>query len=389
MSPSPESVLGIDLGTTFCTAALLSDGRLHYVLDGRGDACIPSVVHFPRRGPPLIGADADRMRASDPANTIWGIKRLIGKAAEAASARILDASAAFTIRAPPGGGEAEIVARDVRYRASEVASLLLRYLREQAQARFGRRIGKAIVTVPVTATAEVKKAMIDCGKMAGLEITRIVAEPVAGALAHAGPGLKDGVPLLVFDFGGGTFDATVVLRQGTLIRVLSADGDDCLGGHDFDLAFARSIADAVWRSRKVDVTHDLVLWDRIQRQSEQVKRALSFAESARFHVPEAFSAESGPTDLDAQLRREQVEGHWTELVERSIEACSRALQQAGARPDQLGAVLLIGGTSYIPLVRRRVAQSFQRPYLVEEEPQTAVARGAALLAARGASLLAA
>jgi len=388
VSPSSEPVLGIDLGTTFCTAALMLDGRMHYVLDGRGEACIPSVVHFPRRGAPLVGADADRMRASDPANTVWGIKRLIGKSADAPSARILDASAAFTIRAPPGGGEAEVVARDVRHPATEVASMLLRYLREQARARFGCHIGKAMVTVPVTATAEVKKAMIQCGKMAGLEITRIIAEPVAGALAHAGPGLKDGVPLLVFDFGGGTFDATVVMRQGTLIRVLSADGDDCLGGHDFDLAFSRAIADAVWRSRQVDVTHDVVLWDRIQRQCEQVKRALSFAESARFHLPEAVSAGGKLVAIDAPMQRGQVESNWVELAERSIEASSRAVRQAGARPDQLGAVLLIGGTSYVPLVRRRVGQAFQRPCLLEEEPQTAVARGAALLAAHGASLLA-
>lgn len=376
-----ELVLGIDLGSTYSTAAVVIDGRFQYAVDGRGESSIPSVVHFPKAGPPVVGSDAVRLRAADPTNTVVGIKRVVGRPADSPAARLLDQTAAFRIKAQ-GKGEVSVVVRSGEYTASEVASLILRYLRERAEVRFGGRIGKAVLTVPVAATAAVREAMVRCGRMAGLEIVRIVSEPCAGGVARGmGASGVGSAPVLVYDFGGGTLDATVVQRDGLKLRVLASGGDDCLGGDDLDTAFARWVANGVFRQHGVDVTRDVVVWDRIQRQCELVKRALSSAPEARYQLRDAFSVGGRVQHLDFMVRRDHLAPHWAELVDRSISASAQALDQAGlGELSRLGAVLLIGGTTFVPQVRVGVAQAFPRPCVLEDDPQTAVARGAALLA---------
>jgi len=377
-----DVVLGIDLGTTFSTAAAVVDGKLHFAVDGRGEACIPSVVHFRKSGPPLVGAEADRLRTSDPQNTVFGIKRLIGRRADSPSGRLLDAVAAYRIRQPRPDGEAAVVVRTGEHPASEVASFILRHLRERAEARFGGPIGKVVLTLPVTAGAEVREAMVRAGRAAGLEVVRTVLEPSAGAVARgfARPGVG-AKPLLVYDFGGGTLDATVIVKEGARLRVLASGGDDCLGGDDLDLAFSRWVASGVFRVHGIDVMKDAVLWERIQRQCELVKRALSASPEAKYQLRDAFSVGGRVQHLDYLFRREHLAPDWKPLVDRSIEAARATVAEAGLDPAALGAVLLIGGTTYVPQVRAAVAEAFPVPLEVEDDPQTAVARGAALLGA--------
>jgi molecular chaperone DnaK len=378
---SNELVLGVDLGTTYSTAAVVIDGRLHYAVDGRGEATIPSVVHFPKSGPPVVGAEAVRLRATDPQNTVVGIKRVIGRPGDSPAVRLLDQVAAFKLKAL-GKAEASVLVRSGEHSASEVASLILRHLRERAELRFGRRVQRAVFTVPALSTPAVKEAMVRAGRMAGLEVIRLVAEPCAGGVARGmGANGVGSAPVLVYDFGGGTLDATVLQRDGLHLKVLSTGGDDCLGGDDFDTAFARWVSSGVYRLQGVDITRDAVAWDRIQRQCELVKRALSSAPEARFQVRDAFSVGGRAQHLDYMVRREHLAPHWAELVDRSIAAAAQVVDQAGLGDlDQLGAVLLIGGTSSVPMVRTGVAQAFPRPCVIEDDPQTAVARGAALLA---------
>lgn len=375
---SSELVLGIDLGTSFSTAAAVVDGRLHFVTDARGEACIPSVVYFPKSGAPVVGAEAEKQRASDPENVIFGIKRVIGRAADSPQGRLLDAVAAFRLKPPPGGGEAQVQVRGGTHGASEVAAILLRHLRERAQTKFGPRVGKAVLTVPVTATPEVRTAMVKAGKMAGLEVVRIVSEPCAGAVPRAGAA-KD--PVCVFDFGGGTLDVTIVQRDGAALRVRASGGDEVLGGDDLDLAFARWIANGVHRVRGVDVTRDAVVWDRVQRQCELTKRALSAGNEARYLVRDAFHEAGRPVPLDMTVRRDHLAPVWKELVERSVAATVQTLAGAGLGPAQLAGVLCVGGTTYVPQVRAAVQAAIPRPCTFEDDPQTAVARGAAMLAA--------
>jgi molecular chaperone DnaK len=379
---SSELVLGVDLGTTFSTAAAVVDGKLHFAVDGRGEACIPSVVHFPRSGPPLVGAEADKLRTTDPQNTVFGIKRIVGRRADSPAGRLLDAVAAFKIRNPAPTGEAAVSVRTGEFSASEVASFILRYLRERAEVKFGKRVGKVVVTVPVTADDQVRQAMVRCGKAAGLEVIRTVPEPCAGAVARGFAGASWGsAPLLVYDFGGGTLDATVVRREGNALRVLASGGDDCLGGDDFDSAFARYVASGLFRVHGLDVTKDAVLWERIQRQCELVKRALSARKEVRYQLADAFSVGGRVQHLDYTFSREHLAPQWAELVSRSVQASRDTLDQSGLSIPDLGAVLLIGGTTYVPQVREAVSTAFPRPAAVEDDPQTAVARGAAMLGA--------
>jgi len=382
-----EVILGIDLGSTYSTAAAFIDGRIHYALDARGEPCIPSVVHFPKSGPPVVGAEAEKLRATDAENTVFGIKRLIGHGADSPAARLLDACSSFRIKPQPKG-EAVVVTRAGERSASEIGAIILRHLRERAEARFRRKIGKAVLTVPVTATAEVREAMVRCGRMAGLEVARIASEPCAGAVAQGASANLGGRPVLVYDFGGGTFDASVVQRAGQQLRVLASAGDDCLGGDDLDLAFARWVGSAVYAAQKKDVTRDAILWDRLQRTCERVKRVLSSAPEARLTIPDAFVSGGKEQRIDYLVKREQLTPVWAELVERSIAASRQAVQEAHLPDGGLGLVLLIGGTSFVPQVRTRVASAFQVPVTVEDEPQTAVARGAALLAAHPSLLVA-
>lgn len=376
----PEVLLGIDLGTTFSTAAAVIDGKFHFALDGRGEACVPSVVYFPKAGAPVVGADADKMRATDPQNTIFGIKRVIAQPPDSPAARLLDAMAAFRLKAHDSG-EAAVQVRAGEVTASEVASIILRYLKERAELRFGRKLGRAVVTVPVTATPAVKDAMVRIGRMAGLEVVRVVSEPVAGALSR-GLGGKAAArgPVLVYDFGGGTFDATVVQRVGEAVQVLASGGDSCLGGDDFDTAFARYVASALWGVHKLDVTKDAILADRIMRQCEAVKRLLSSAPEARFFLPDALGVPGQRRSVDLRVRRDQLLLPWAELVERSVTVSQKTLAAAAIEVADLDQVMLIGGTTQVPQVRAAVARAFPRPQAVEDDPQTAVARGAALLA---------
>jgi molecular chaperone DnaK (HSP70) len=371
-----EIVLGIDLGTSYSTAAALVDGKIQYVTDSRGEVCIPSVVHFPKSGPPLIGSAAERLRESDPTNTVYGLKRIMGRDGDSPAVRLLDASVPFRL-VSKRGAEVAVQVRAGLLSVTEVVSVLLRDLRERASQRFNERISKALVTVPVAAPASVQAAVVRSGAMAGLEVISLVHEPVAGAVASGASGAA--APFMVFDFGGGTFDATVAQGDGRTLQVLSAGGDDCLGGDDLDFAFARWVANGIYRSRGVDVTHDAVLWSRIQRQCETAKRALSSVQQVRYQLRDAMPGHA--PDLDLTVGRVHLVEPWSELVDRAILASSETARQSGAPVDSLP-VLLIGGTTFVPQVREAVTRSFKGRIVVEEDPQTAVARGAALLAAQ-------
>lgn len=381
MNSSSEPVLGIDLGTTFSTAALVVNGKFHYATDERGEACIPSVVHFPSRGAPLVGIEADRLRTTDPENTVWGIKRVIGRPIDSPQARRLQAGSVFKL-VGHGGDEVKVRVRTGEFSASEIAAILLGNLRQRAQLRFGPAVKKAVVTVPVLTPRHVREDMVRIGRMAGLEVLRVVAEPVAGALARGIAGAADtGQPRLIFDFGGGTLDTTVVQHADERVNVLCSGGDDSLGGDDFDTAFARSIANSVWGTHQHDVTKDAVLSDSIQRMCERVKRALSSSPSARFHLPEALGVKGRRWDIDLHLTREALAPVWEELVKRSVDATRAMLDAACIEPEALSMISLVGGTTFIPQVREAVAAAFGRPLDVEADPQTAVARGASFLGA--------
>ena len=269
-------------------------------------------------------------------------------------------------------------ARAAAVTATEIAAIVLRHLKEKAEARFGATIRRAVLTVPVLTTPAVRDAMVRAGQRAGLEVIRTVQEPVAGAVAQGAT--PQAPPFAVYDFGGGTFDAAVVRGNGRGLEVLASGGDDCLGGDDLDAAFGRWIANGLWKIRRLDVMKDAALWSRIMRQCEAVKRALSTAPAVRYHLKNAFR--DLQPDLDIVVRREHLQAPWGELVERSLASTRETVERSGLPQDKLAGVLLIGGTTHVDQVRSAVSAMFGGKTLLEKEPQTAVARGAAIVAVK-------
>lgn len=376
-------VLGIDLGTSYTTAAAVIDGRAFYAVDGRGEASIPSAVYFPKQGAPVVGHEAERMRAHDPTGCVVGIKRLLAAEAGSDEARFADATSAFKIQQT--NARLAIVVRNQTYDPIEIASMIYRYARERAEVKFGKRINAAVLTVPVRASKRQIDSTLRAAKIAGLEATAVIHEPAAGALAlglHTFSGDRN---VMVFDFGGGTFDVTVLRQHRSGFDVLSSGGDNLLGGDNFDDALAQMIFGHIWRTYKVEL-RDLVARDRILRACEAAKRALSTSNDTRFRVRDLPVEKHGGGELDLVVSRNDVEIRWQELVARSIKESAETLLNASMRPADLERIVMVGGTTFVPLVRRQVAQVFQRPCVQSEDPQLAVATGAALLGARAVQL---
>ena len=376
-----DLVLGIDLGTSFSSAAAWVQGKLYLVPDRRGEPCIPSIVYFPQRGLPIVGADAERYRNAEPDACVSGIKRILGKKGGDPEISLFQSHSAVSVEAPQGMAPV-IRTRNGEHTATEVASHIIRLLKERAEERFQTAVKKAVMTLPATANDGTRAATLQAARMAGIEVLRTVSEPSAAAIAYNLDAFSGQRKLLVYDFGGGTFDSTVLEQSNAGFRSLAVGGDSCLGGDDFDQALAHQIASFVYRSARVDVTKDVVRWDRIVRASEQTKRALSARESAPFRLTDAFSAQRKAHDLNLNLHREDVEPAWDELTGRSLKATARMLHEAGLRPADIDTTVFVGGSTFIPMVRRSVDKLMTKPGVSASNPQTAVACGAAIVASR-------
>lgn len=377
-----EIVLGIDLGTSFSTAAAYVRGRLYLVPGKGGEPCIPSVVHYPAGGrPPLVGAEAERYRMAEPDASVSGVKRILGRQADDPEATVFQANSAVRVVKAPSK-KAILETRHGQVTPEEVAALIFRHLKERAEERFSTRIHKAVLTLPATAESRVGEATKMAAERAGLQVVRTLSEPAAASIAYHLDHQVGHRRLLVYDFGGGTFDCTLLDQSDGGFRTASAGGDPCLGGDDLDQALAHQIAAFLFRSRRVDITKDVVRWERLIHRCEQTKRALSAHPAASFRLPDAFSADGRSQELTLNLHRDDVEPKWQPLIDRSLKATANMLMQAGLRPDDVEATVLVGGTCYVPAVRRAVQRLMGKPPVVSSNPQTAVAMGAAVVAGR-------
>ncbi len=386
-SVSSEIVLGIDFGTSFSSVAAWLDGKMYVVPDQRGEPCIPSIVHYPRRGPPVAGAAAEQLRVKDPRNTVCSVKRIVGRDYDSPEVRIFDAhNAVPTQRAP--GGEAVLVTDAGTIPPTQVAADLFRHLRALAERRFGRPAKKVVLTVPASASAKVEEATRHAAKCAGLEVVRLLSEPSAGAIANNLDQFTGQRRILVYDFGGGTFDVTILDQRDDQLHTVALAGDPCLGGDDLDHEIASLISGHIWRKSKSDITKDAIRWDRIVRTSETAKRGLSAREEVPVRLQDAYTARGRPQELDFIISRRDIEPRWQALVDRANRLAAKTIVAAKLRPEDLDVILLVGGTTYVPLVRRTIQTVLKRPGMHEGDPLTAVARGAALVAARALDLAA-
>jgi molecular chaperone DnaK len=370
-------VLGIDLGTTNAVVAVAEGGRAQVLADAEGHRLIPSVVSFHPAGDVLVGHPARERRLIDAPNTIYSVKRLLGR--PYASDEVRRARERFPFALVPGPGESTAVeARGRRFTLPEISALVLREVRRVAEQALGVECGRAVVTVPANFTELQRSATKAAAKIAGLEVLRILNEPTAAALAYGfGSGTRERIA--VYDLGGGTFDVTILELAGDVFEVMSTAGDTFLGGDDVDLAIAEEMANAFFAQYRIDVRRDPQTYERLRAAAEWAKCQLSEHDEVALRVEDLACGPHGATlDLVFSMTRARLEELIRPLLQRTFDVCEEAMRIAGLRPVQIDNVILVGGSTRMPLVRAMVGDYFGREPLATIDPDVVVAQGAAL-----------
>ncbi len=375
-------IIGIDLGTTnSCVAALDERGVAHVLASPEGDRITPSVVAWNSAGEVLVGIPARRQAVTNPAQTIYGAKRLVGRKVNADDVVWFARSSPFRIVAAPNG-DAWVRIGGQGKSPQEVASHVLRRMRALAETSLGEAVTRAVVTVPAYFDEQQRQATRDAGTIAGLDVVRILNEPTAAALAYGAHRVSDRRRLIaVFDLGGGTFDISIMSVENGVFEVLSTGGDTALGGEDWDRRMVERIADEVFDRHRVDLLQSPVALGRLKEACEACKKSLSSERETWLRLP--FLAQDGdgsPLNLERKLTRAEVEGWTAELLDRLIAPCQRALTDAGIEAARLEEVLLVGGMSRWPAVQAIVERIFGRKPSKGVNPDEVVALGAAAYA---------
>lgn len=374
------AVVGIDLGTTNTVAAYVRAGRVHVVADEEGRRLLPSVVSFPPSGGVLVGHAAKERRVIDARNTIASVKRLIGRAWDSEELQRARKRVAYELKEGPGRASV-IVVRGQEHTLPEISAFVLERAKHTAERALGEGVDRAVITVPAHFNELQRAATKVAGSIAGLEVVRIINEPTAAALAY-GLGRSARERVAVYDFGGGTFDCTLLQLSGSVFEVLATAGDSFLGGDDLDLAIAERIAAAFLHTHRYDLRADPQAFERLCVAGERLKIELSSGEHALAKLHEvAFGVGGAHLNLDFGVTRAELEVLATPLVERTFAVCQEALSIARLTVSDFDKVILVGGSTRIPLVRQRVEQFFGRLPLDRVNPEEVVAVGAAVQAA--------
>lgn len=373
-------VLGIDLGTTNSAVCVAEGGEVRVLADADGGVLIPSVVSFHPSGAVLTGHAARERRLLDAPNTIYSIKRLIGRPFNSPEVRRAQERFPFELCEGPNQS-VQVLVRGERHSLPELSALVLREVCRVAEENLGEPCKRAVITVPANFNELQRSATKAAGRIAGLEVLRILNEPTAAALAYGyGKGSRERVA--VFDLGGGTFDLTILELAGDVFEVLATAGDTFLGGDDFDVLIADRMADAFLHHHRFDARRDAHAYERLRAAAEWAKCQLSTESEVQLRVEELAYGKGGASlDLSFGFTRVAFETLIRPLVARAFDVCEDAMRVAGIRPTQLDNVVLVGGSTRIPVVREMVADYFGREPLAHIDPDLVVARGAALQAA--------
>jgi len=374
---SSGPVIGIDLGTTNSVVAVAGQRGARVLADGDGVTLTPSVVSFHPSGDVLVGAPAKERRLLDAKNTVYSVKRLIGRPFSSYEVKHAQERFAFELSEGPSGGVL-VAARGETYTLSEISAFVLRHVRKVAEQALGKECGRAVVTVPANFNELQRSATKAAGRVAGLDVLRIVNEPTAAALAY-GYNKTSTERVAVYDFGGGTFDITILQLAGDVFEVLATAGDTFLGGDDVDTAIADHMIERFLELNRYDVRQDVQAYERLRAAAEWAKIQLSNKPDIQLCVEELAYGDGGAAlNLDYSLTRQQLEHMCQPLVARTFDVCEDAMKAAGLRPTQLDNVILVGGSTRIPLLQRMVAEYFGREPRVDIDPDLVVAQGAAL-----------
>ena len=371
--------VGIDLGTTNTVVATVRDGLAATIPDPQGNRLIPSVVSFHPAGSTLVGHPAVERRLIDPANTIFSVKRLMGRPWASPEVQQARTKLPFPIGEGATGGTV-VSARGESYSLPEISAFVVRQAKAIAEAALGEPVPRAVITVPANFNDLQRAATKTAGRIAGLEVLRILNEPTAAALAY-GPAESGPERIAVFDLGGGTFDVTLLELSGNVFEVLATAGDTALGGDDIDLLVAERMADELLARFRFDARAHGIAFGQLRILAERVKRELSLQEEHEIAGDDIVPGDRGKTvPWRFRLNRTDLERASLPLVERTFGVCQQALDAARVKANELDRVILVGGATRMPLVARRVEQFFGRPPVVRINPDEVVALGAAIQA---------
>jgi len=374
-----SQVIGIDLGTTNTVVAVVRDGHASAIPDESGSTLLPSVVSFHPNGTVLVGKSAKERRLVDAANTIYSVKRLIGRSWDSDEVKRARSRFAFQMREGPGQATL-VVGRGETYTLPEISAFVLRRAKQVAEAFLGESVERAVITVPANFNDLQRAATKVAGRVAGLEVLRILNEPTAAALAY-GFGKSTSERLGVYDFGGGTFDVTLLDLSDNVFEVLATAGNTFLGGDDIDIAIAERMADQFLARHRYDPRSDPQVFERLRASAELVKRRLSAEQDASVQLEDVAHGPGGKSlGLSFRMTRSELERLIAPIVDQTFDVCQEAMSIAHLTPENFEQLLLVGGSTRIPLVRRRVEEFFGRQLKASVNPDEAVALGAAIQA---------
>jgi len=371
-------VIGIDLGTTNSCVAVM-DGKTPKVIENaEGMRTTPSIVAFTDDGERLVGQPAKRQAVTNPEKTIFAVKRLIGRRYDDPTVEKDKKLVPYKIT-KAGNGDAWVEADKQTYSPSQISAFILQKMKETAEAHLGQKVEQAVITVPAYFNDAQRQATKDAGKIAGLEVLRIINEPTAAALAYGLDKAKQGT-IAVYDLGGGTFDVSILEIGDGVFEVKSTNGDTFLGGEDFDMRLVNYLADEFQKEQGINLRNDKLALQRLKEAAEKAKIELSSTTQTEINLPFITADASGPKHLTMKLTRAKFEALVDDLVQKTIEPCRKALKDAGLSAGEIGEVVLVGGMTRMPKIQEVVKQFFGKEPHKGVNPDEVVAIGAAIQA---------
>jgi len=369
-------IIGIDLGTTNSCVAIMEGGEPKVIANVEGNRTTPSVVAFNDSGERLVGQVAKRQAVTNPTRTLYAIKRLIGRKFTDAEVKKSKEVSPFKIVEGKDGDAAVEVGGKV-YAPAEISAMVLTKMKQTAEEYLGEPVTDAVITVPAYFNDSQRQATKDAGRIAGLNVQRIINEPTAASLAY-GLDKKHEEKIAVFDLGGGTFDVSVLELGDGVFEVKSTNGDTFLGGEDFDLRVVNWLADEFKRDQGIDLRSDKMALQRLKEEAEKAKMELSTTMETTINLPFITADASGPKHLNIKLSRAKFEGLVEDLVERTVQPCRTAMKDAGLTASEIDEVILVGGMTRMPMVQQKVKEIFGKEPHKGVNPDEVVAVGAAI-----------
>ena len=376
-----SKIIGIDLGTTNSCVAIMDGDKVKVIENAEGDRTTPSIVAYTEDGETLVGQSAKRQAVTNPNNTLYAIKRLIGRRFEDDVVQKDIKMVPYKI-AKADNGDAWVEVKGEKMAPPQVSAEIIKKMKKTAEDYLGEKVTEAVITVPAYFNDSQRQATKDAGKIAGLDVKRIINEPTAAALAYGLDKKSGDRTVAVYDLGGGTFDISIIeiadVDGEHQFEVLATNGDTFLGGEDFDMKLIEYLADQFKKDSGIDLRGDSLAMQRLKEAAEKAKIELSSSQQTDVNLPYVTADASGPKHMNVKVTRAKLESLVEELVERSLAPCRTALEDSGAKIGEIDEVILVGGQTRMPLVQKKAADFFGKEACKDVNPDEAVAVGAAI-----------